>query len=150
MHKPNAKNILDIGAATGKFLSIAREYKLDVFGVEYSSYASQEAKDKYGFNFFVGDLENFQSDEKFDLIHLNHVFEHLVNPNASIRKIDSLLSDDGIIYIEVPFQFNIVERIKYKLFNSHKKFDVFLQMKKLKTNHHIINKFNKGGKIVKR
>ena len=123
--KPNAKNILDIGAATGKFLSIAREYKLDVFGVEYSNYASQEAKDKYGFNFFVGDLENFQSDEKFDLIHLNHVFEHLVDPNASIRKIDSLLSDDGIIYIEVPFQFNIVERIKYKLFNSHKKFDVF-------------------------
>ena len=33
---------------------------------------------------------------------------------------------------------------------ENKKFDVFLQMKKLKTNHHIINKFNKGGKIVKR
>jgi SAM-dependent methyltransferase len=124
-YKSNAKNILDIGAATGKFLSIAKEYNLDVNGVEYSGYAAQEATDRYGFNFFVGDLQDFNTNDKFDLIHLNHVFEHLTEPNLSIKKMDTLLADDGFIYIEVPFQFNIVEKIKYKLFNSRKSFDIF-------------------------
>jgi len=124
--KPESRNILDVGAATGKFLSTAEKYNLAVYGVEYSSYAAKQAKIKYGYDFFIGDLLEYETqDIRFDLIHLNHVFEHLIDPNAAIEKMSSLLNKNGKIYIEVPLQFSIIEIIKFKFFGVVKEFDIF-------------------------
>jgi 2-polyprenyl-3-methyl-5-hydroxy-6-metoxy-1,4-benzoquinol methylase len=40
--------------------------------------------------------------ERFDLISLFHVLEHLPNPVQSLQAIASKLSRDGLLYIEVP------------------------------------------------
>jgi 2-polyprenyl-3-methyl-5-hydroxy-6-metoxy-1,4-benzoquinol methylase len=122
---PQAKTILDIGAATGKFLSIAKNNNLNVYGIEYSEYASTKAKEKYGFELFTGDFHKYKAEIKYDIIHLNHVFEHLNNPIQSVQKISELIAPNGIVYIEVPYQFNIIERLKFLLFNVKKEFDVF-------------------------
>ena len=124
LHK-NAKSILDIGAATGEFLAIAKEKGLSVSGIEHSSYACKKAKENYNFEFYQTSIYEFQTKVKYDLIHLNHVFEHLQFPHQAITKICSLLNPAGLIYIEVPFQFNFIERIKLTFFGHKKVFDVF-------------------------
>ena len=42
------------------------------------------------------------NDDKFDLITLNHVFEHLNDPINILVELQKNLKDDGIIIIEVP------------------------------------------------
>jgi len=124
--KPEAKNILDIGAATGSFLNLVKKEKgLNVEGIEISSYACMEAKEKYNLEIKNCTLGNYQNKEKFDLIHMNHVFEHLDDPNESIKRINQLISDDGLLYIEIPYQFNFLEVLKYKLTKKQKKYDIF-------------------------
>jgi len=122
---PGALNILDIGAATGEFLSIAKEMGLAVTGIEMSSHASGRAKDKYGFDFHQVRIEDYRGNEKFDLIHMNHVLEHTASPHTVLERIDSLLGPSGMVYVEVPFQFGVFEVIKYLLFRQRKNFDVF-------------------------
>ena len=112
---PSCKNILDVGTANGDFLSIAREDGLDISGVEYSEYAARKAEKKLQIKIFCGDILDFNPPKKFDLIHLNHVYEHVISPRAVAIKLGSLLADDGLLYIEVPFQFNLVERFKSKI-----------------------------------
>ena len=42
------------------------------------------------------------NDEKFNLITLVHVFEHLYNPLEALKKLKSLLTDEGALFIRVP------------------------------------------------
>jgi hypothetical protein len=56
---------------------------------------------------------------------MNHVFEHFGSPHQALERIDALLNDGGIVYIEVPFQFNVIEILMYWLIGQKKTFDVF-------------------------
>lgn len=122
---PNARNILDIGAATGEFLAVAREHGIAVTGIELSPYAAARAKEKFGFVFHEIRIEDYQGVERYDLIHMNHVFEHFRYPHQALERLASLLAPKGVIYVEVPFQFNLFEVIKYRLTGQRKIFDVF-------------------------
>jgi 2-polyprenyl-3-methyl-5-hydroxy-6-metoxy-1,4-benzoquinol methylase len=124
-HRPNAKTVLDVGAATGEFLALCKDRGMTPTGIELSAYASGRAKEKFGLEFHSSRLEDFRTDEKFDLIHLNHVLEHFADPRAVVQVLNRILSDDGLIYIEVPFQFNVIERTKQKLGLWKKQFDIF-------------------------
>src|SRR5690606_14348521 len=53
-------------------------------------------------SYFEGSLEDFETDKKFDIIILSHVFEHLCEPMNVMDKIKSLINDDAVIYVEVP------------------------------------------------
>lgn len=122
---PSAKNILDIGAATGDFLALAKKRGLLVTGIELSSYASAKAKAKYGFVFHETGITEYRGEEKYDLIHMNHVFEHFESPHQALNRIATLLNPSGLVYVEVPYQFNLLEVIKYRLTGIRKDFDVF-------------------------
>jgi len=124
-HAPNASSILDIGAATGDFLAIARENGLSTTGIELSAYASARAKVKYGFTFHETGIVDYHGSETYDMIHMNHVFEHFGSPHQVLERVYSLLNKEGIVYVEVPFQFNLFEVIKYRLSGKRKAFDVF-------------------------
>jgi SAM-dependent methyltransferase len=122
---PNARSILDIGAASGEFLAIARDTGLSISGIELSSYAASRAKEKYGFELHKVRFENYTGAEKYDLIHTNHVFEHFAAPHKALDHIASLLNPGGMVYVEVPFQFSVFEVIKYLLTRKRKTFDIF-------------------------
>ena len=112
---PTPARLMDIGAATGEFADIARRNGYDVSGIELSEYAAAQAKKRFHFDFFVGPLEAYPNTAPFDVIHLSHVLEHLVDVHASIEKMNSMLSDKGVIYIEVPFGWNLAERFRQAL-----------------------------------
>jgi O-antigen/teichoic acid export membrane protein/SAM-dependent methyltransferase len=120
----NPRNILDIGAATGTFLSFARARGLSVAGVELSKYAAQIAEQRYGIKLAVCELDEFVSDQNYDIIHVNHALEHFIEPRRAVSSIERLLSKKGVVYVEVPFQFNVVERMNYILFRKKFSFNI--------------------------
>ena len=53
-------------------------------------------------NVKLGSTEVLNANDKYDLIILSHVLEHIVEPTEFLKKVIQFLSDDGLIYIEVP------------------------------------------------
>jgi SAM-dependent methyltransferase len=56
-----------------------------------------------------GDFLDYSfGDKTFDVIHMNHIFEHFDDPILSIEKVRRFLGNEGIFVIEVPNQFDNV------------------------------------------
>lgn len=95
--------LLDVGCARGDFLLGMKERGWEVWGVELSALAAQEARDRVGASVFHGQLEeaNFP-DAYFDVITLWDVLEHLFDPKASLREVNRTLDEDGLLVLGVP------------------------------------------------
>ncbi len=95
-------SLLDIGAANGIFLNIAKKYGYDVYGVEPSEYLVKQGKDIFGIDIFLGTIEEFETDNKFSIITLLDLIEHLVEPDKIFQYINKLMEKDGILVIVTP------------------------------------------------
>jgi 2-polyprenyl-3-methyl-5-hydroxy-6-metoxy-1,4-benzoquinol methylase len=112
---PEGKTLLDVGAATGDFLAIAKDKGLDGHGIEFSEYARTKAKEKYGIELLNLPLSGHTPDFRYDFIHLSHVFEHFNEPITELRHISRLLDKKGMLYIEIPCQFHLIEKFIFKM-----------------------------------
>jgi 2-polyprenyl-3-methyl-5-hydroxy-6-metoxy-1,4-benzoquinol methylase len=95
---PN-KTILDVGAGTGDFLKVCKNNSWQVFGTEPSSSARELASKK---DIVLNKNLSELIDQKFDVISLWHVLEHVENLSAYIKDLKQLLSEDGKLIIAVP------------------------------------------------
>lgn len=95
---------LDIGCSIAYGLSRLQEKGWFVLGLDPSEKCIDISKNKLNVEvekgFFSYDLLSARG--PFDVIILSHVLEHLVNPETVIKQLCDLLSDDGLVYIEVP------------------------------------------------
>jgi SAM-dependent methyltransferase len=112
---PDARTLLDVGAATGDLVRIARQSGLDAEGIELSDAAIAMANAQDSLKLERLTLGEVQKDEFYDCLHLNHVFEHFNEPVKELVQIHRLLKKEGLLYIEVPYQFNVVERSMFRL-----------------------------------
>lgn len=94
-------SVLEIGAASGYNLSLYTGKK--VRGIEPSSKNCQLALKHYNINMYNGMFAEFIKEEntqKYDLIFLSHVLEHIVNPRDFIVQCKAICNK--YIFIEVP------------------------------------------------
>jgi 2-polyprenyl-3-methyl-5-hydroxy-6-metoxy-1,4-benzoquinol methylase len=98
-HQPNKGRILDIGAGTGDFLSVAKKDGWQTIGVEPSTKAKSIAINK-GVSFveLTTELEN----NSFDVISMWHVLEHVPDLDKQIKELKRLLKPTGTLIIAVP------------------------------------------------
>jgi SAM-dependent methyltransferase len=100
------RNILDIGSGSGLTLDFFKlKYpKSNFYAIEPSdtAVAMLEKKGIETISRDVDDNWHKSVQKKFDLIIMRHVLEHFSNPVAALKKIESTLTDDGILYIAVP------------------------------------------------
>jgi SAM-dependent methyltransferase len=96
--------VLDIGTATGDLLVALRNLGFtSVHGVEPSPEAARKARDVHGLDVIPGDARAATAwSERFAVVILVAVLEHLVDPIAALREILDLLKPDGILYLLVP------------------------------------------------
>jgi len=100
-------SLLDVGAATGELVNEAGRMGIEALGIEPSQSAYIGASSKYKINLIQGDFLDFDfGSRRFDVVHLNHVFEHFPDPIACIRKVSDILTDEGLLVVEVPNQFD--------------------------------------------
>jgi len=102
LQKPD-RSVLDIGSATGHFLSEFKKSGWRTTGVELSYSASKFAREILGLeiineDFFITDLDP----QSYDLITMYHIIEHFLDPRAMLTKCHNLLSEDGALFIETP------------------------------------------------
>lgn len=104
------RSLLDIGCGDGLFLERAKGRGFKVYGVEPSEQASSIARSN-SLNVFNGTLDSFikQNEKLFDIVHLKNVLEHVNNPNLVLNECIKLLKREGILYLEVPNDFNLFQ-----------------------------------------
>lgn len=101
--------VLDVGAGFGQILYLLKKEKHVVpYGNEPDPLSRRVAKDKLGIDLSEETIEVFleRNKETFDYIHLEQVFEHLLDPLTTLRHLASRLAPEGVIYIGVPGQYN--------------------------------------------
>lgn len=101
----NNSNVLEIGCGAGGALDIFHKEGMNVYGCEYSQTLVNYANGR-GLNGVVQgslfDNESSFMETKFDLIYMHHVFEHVSDPIALLKKCGDLLSHEGRFVVGVP------------------------------------------------
>ncbi len=101
-HVISGAKILDVGCGNGSFLSKMQAAGMDAHGVEFSPDGAKEAQ-RRGLNVKCGTLEQQKHpSNSFDVVTLNHVFEHVPNPVGTLREIKRILKPGGRAIIAVP------------------------------------------------
>jgi len=107
----NKDSILDIGVGNGYIEKLINEKykKVNLFGIDISSYSINELNKKYKHGFKVGNIKKIRfSDLKFDLVICLDILEHLTNQelNRGMTEIYRVLKKDGCLIISVPINEN--------------------------------------------
>ncbi len=96
-------SLLDLGCSSGGFLQAMKGPAWKLYGIEMSEVVAREAEFATGAQIFVGDiLDAPYAPGSFDLITCFHVFEHLYQPQAVLRKVVEWLKPGGIFDVIVP------------------------------------------------
>ena len=97
------KKMLDVGAATGFFLNLAREAGWETAGIEPSVSAAQLAREQKKLDVRAGLLEpGVYAPGSFDVITLWDVIEHVPDPVGFSRLVHDLLKPGGVYAINTP------------------------------------------------
>jgi 2-polyprenyl-3-methyl-5-hydroxy-6-metoxy-1,4-benzoquinol methylase len=97
-------SVLDIGGGTGWMASAARDADKRVdktLIIDLDSGAKDHAE-AMGHRFFFGRVEDFDTAEKFDLILMLNLIEHVPHPDRIMEHASRLLSSQGRILIQTP------------------------------------------------
>ena len=109
-NSPKISKILDIGCSSGSFLDLAKKREIKTYGVELNQTEYQFAKEK-GHIVHNELLENISFKEKFDVVTLWDVFEHLIDGEFYLNEIKKVLSEDGIIFLQIPSSDSLASKI---------------------------------------
>ncbi|WP_426811045.1 class I SAM-dependent methyltransferase [Pseudomonas sp. WOUb67] len=95
--------VLDIGSGMGHFLAHFQQAGFQrLLGMEPSPAAAELARKIYGLEIRSATVDVFDTDERFQLISLCGVLEHIADLRNSMEKITALLADDGYLFLAVP------------------------------------------------
>ncbi len=102
---PNsAKTILEIGCGSGNFSRQLVREGVETWGLEPFEKSAQEAKEKLS-KVLIGTLDdrfNEIPEAYFDVIVMNDVIEHLLEPWDDLVKLKSKLKKNGILVTSIP------------------------------------------------
>ena len=112
----SSNNFLDIGCGLAHFLNFVKSKNNNVTGIEKIESTANIARSKFQIEILPPEflLEN-KLKEKYDIITMWHVLEHLYNPKEYINAIKKLFNHESILIIAVPNQ-NSTDAIKYSEF----------------------------------
>ena len=99
----DSMDLLEIGSGAGCSIINFEKMGFNVMGIEPDKRSVDlvNKKLKEG-NCIATNEEEVILDKKFDVIWMSHSFEHVVQPNALLKRQKNHLKKDGIIFIEVP------------------------------------------------
>lgn len=97
-HDLRFQKVLDVGGGDGRLLKPFIKEKCDCFIVDFNP------KPLPQIHRLGSTIDDIQTKDLFDIIICSHVLEHVTEPGKLLQDIRSHLSNDGVVYIEVPIQ----------------------------------------------
>ena len=93
---------LDVGCGFGRFSAEARRRGFEVVALEMADYEREVARELSGLTALAVPFEEYESDERFDVILLSQILEHAFDVEEWIAKARSLLKERGSVAIALP------------------------------------------------
>jgi 2-polyprenyl-3-methyl-5-hydroxy-6-metoxy-1,4-benzoquinol methylase len=97
-----SKRLLDIGCAAGWFLDVAKDNQMKVVGVEPEENIAKKGIEKNLDIKIAMFPDESLSNDKFDVITFNDVFEHINNPDDMLKQVHSQLDNEGYLILNLP------------------------------------------------
>ena len=137
---------MDVGCAAGYCLEVMRDKGWIADGLELDAQLCKKLQDE-GFNVTAQLLEEVQTEEKYSVITLFDVIEHISSIDEAFGQLNNLLAQDGIVVMVTPnyaslqrkifgkrwFQYKPIEHIQYF---TKAKLEVFAERNGLKMVFH--------------
>jgi 2-polyprenyl-3-methyl-5-hydroxy-6-metoxy-1,4-benzoquinol methylase len=94
------RRLFEVGANIGLFLSVAQEQGWDVAGVEPSSWAVAQGRERFGVDLREGTAESLElGPDSVDVLVMLDVLEHLTDPMAALRTLRPFVHDRGMLVL---------------------------------------------------
>jgi SAM-dependent methyltransferase len=94
--------LLDVGCGAGRFMIAARDAGLCVEGQELLASVAKLAADATGLPVHSGTLDTIR--DRYDLVHLADVVEHVTDPFALLVAARARLAPDGVVIARGPLE----------------------------------------------
>ncbi|MCX5677951.1 MAG: methyltransferase domain-containing protein [Candidatus Omnitrophica bacterium] len=98
------KSVMEIGCSAGGILASFLDAGAEVRGYDLNdSYLEYGRSINKGLDLRHGGIDDMKHiRDRFDLVIMNHVLEHLADPKAAVMVACGLLKDSGILFLSVP------------------------------------------------
>ena len=94
--------LLDIGTGRGYFLNHMQEHGFLCTGIEQDPDVRKLASDEFNLNILAPEKLYGLQENKYDVITLWHVLEHVHDLRGYLEKIEKLLKKDGLLVVALP------------------------------------------------
>ncbi|HKL08608.1 MAG TPA: class I SAM-dependent methyltransferase [Bacteroidales bacterium] len=99
----SGETLLDIGCGTGYFLNYIQGKGYQTLGLEVNEQARNFGQQHFGLNILPPEkLLNREINQKFKVVTLWHVLEHLYQPRLYLQRISEILDNDGVLILALP------------------------------------------------
>jgi SAM-dependent methyltransferase len=110
-YQPSGK-LLELGCLTGHFLALARDAGYEPTGIEPDPSAAEYARRRFDVMVHETVIPDLQLDDRtFDVIAMFHVMEHLTEPMETLVHLRRILTDTGLLAIEIPIMDTLIPMI---------------------------------------
>jgi len=97
-------DLLDVGCGDGWMLDLyksADPQRVRTYGVDFDQRVCDVAE-SFGHKTFCTRFEEYDREQRFDIVNLSHVIEHVSDPMAVARKAIEVLRPGGLLVMETP------------------------------------------------
>lgn len=94
--------LLEVGVGAGEFSAVAKEFQFDVTGLDIRPKYAEAVSRMLDIPVYCEDFQKFHSEEKFNVLVMGDVIEHMNDPVGALRKAHSLLLDQGVLWLSTP------------------------------------------------
>ena len=88
-------SLLEIGSINDGLLNYAKDFGHKPCGLDIPKRDSDH-------KMFSGDFETIDFKNKYDIVFASHIFEHFLDPIGAVEKCNSILNDDGVLFVAMP------------------------------------------------
>jgi len=95
---------LDVGGGSGWLLDVVKGLDPRIATtqvVDIDSSAASVAR-THGHDFFEGTIESYETDDRFDLVLMLNIIEHVADPRAVMERVRRLVAPGGLVLIKTP------------------------------------------------
>ncbi len=104
-------NILDVGSGIGWVVDEANKRGYRGTGIDINSEYVTAGKKFLRVDLRTISLEKFQTGERFDVVILKHVLEHIAEPKLFLGKVKKLMKPGGFLIVSCPNIDSLMSRI---------------------------------------
>lgn len=96
------RKYLEIGIGNGEMLAVALEMGYDVSAIEICKSDCETISSALDVDIKWADFLDYETDEKYDVIIMGDVLEHVLEPIKALEKAYNMLNDNGVLWLSTP------------------------------------------------